>query len=116
MRHVEQSHIEPSLPISESVLLILLSLSAEPRHGYAILKDVEQLSNGRVKMSTGTLYGALRRLLEDGWIEKVKEENAPRDRQSYRLTRSGAAALAAEVARMRELTRAAASRMSLKRA
>jgi DNA-binding PadR family transcriptional regulator len=110
MRHVANSH--NALPISESVLLILLSLSAEPRHGYAILKDVEQLSSGRVKMSTGTLYGALRRLLEDGWIERVPEENAPRDRQSYRLTRNGSAVLAAEVSRMKELTRAAASRMS----
>jgi DNA-binding PadR family transcriptional regulator len=116
MRHVANSHIQPSLPVSESVLLILLSLSAESRHGYAILKDVEQLSNGRVKMSTGTLYGALRRLLEDGWIERIVEESAPRDRQSYRLTRNGTAVLAAEVGRMKELARVAAHRMTPKRA
>jgi DNA-binding PadR family transcriptional regulator len=116
MRHVVNSHIPPSLPISESVLLILLSLSAEPRHGYAILKDVEQLSNGRVKMSTGTLYGALRRLLEDGWIERIVEEDATRDRQSYRLTRSGTAVLTAEVGRMKELARVATQRMTPKRA
>ena len=52
------------LPLTEPVLLILLSLAGEPRHGYSILKDVEQMSDGRVCLSTGTLYGALRRLLD----------------------------------------------------
>ena len=46
-------------------MLILISLADQPRHGYALLKDVEALSGGRVRLSTGTLYGALRRLLED---------------------------------------------------
>ncbi len=61
------------LRMTEPVLLILLSLADQPRHGYAILQDTEQMSNGRVRLSTGTLYGALRRLLEDGWIERLPE-------------------------------------------
>jgi DNA-binding PadR family transcriptional regulator len=52
--------------ISESVFLVLLSLAEEPRHGYSIIKDVQQMTDGRVLLSTGTLYGALQRLLEQG--------------------------------------------------
>ncbi len=55
-------------PLTETVLLILVSLAERPRHGYSILKDVEKVSVGRVVLSTGTLYSALRRLLEEGWI------------------------------------------------
>ena len=98
--------------ISESVLLILLSLAPEPRHGYAILKDVEELSLGRVKLSTGTLYGALRRMLEDQWIERFLEPDASRDRQAYKLTGSGHQVLAAEVSRMKQLTKVATARMA----
>ena len=63
-----------TLPLSEPVLLILLSLAQQPRHGYAILKNVEEMSDGRVTLSTGTLYGALRRLLEDRWIERYSSK------------------------------------------
>ena len=98
--------------VSEQVLLILLSLAEEPRHGYAILKDVEGLSGGRIRLSTGTLYGALRRLLEDGWIEFFAEKDASRDRQAYRLTRAGRAALNAEVSRMKLLAKVASLRLS----
>ena len=52
--------------LSEPVVLILLSLAEQPRHGYSILKDVESVSGGRVLLSTGTLYGALQRLLDQG--------------------------------------------------
>ena len=59
MRHVMER------PISEPVFLILVSLADKPRHGYALMKDIEALSEGRVRLSTGTLYGAIRRLLEE---------------------------------------------------
>ena len=62
MRPVVDRHEPPS----EAVFLILTSLAGEPRHGYALLKDIEALSDGRVRLSTGTLYGALHRLLEAG--------------------------------------------------
>ena len=91
MRHVAQRYnCRAALPLSEAVFLILLSMAEEPRHGYAILKDVEELSQGRVRLSTGTLYGALRRLLDNRWIERFDEDDAPRDRQAYRLTPGGA--------------------------
>jgi DNA-binding PadR family transcriptional regulator len=105
-----------SLPLTEPVMLILLSLADQPRHGYSILKDIEQMSDGRVVLSTGTLYGALRRLLEDQWIERIEEEDSSRGRQAYRLTRRGRSNLQAEVSRMKHLTRLANLRISAKEA
>jgi DNA-binding PadR family transcriptional regulator len=101
-----------SLPLSEPVLLILMSLAAEPRHGYSILKDVERMSDGRVMLSTGTLYGALRRLLEEKWIERYDEDETPRGRQAYRLTAHGRRSLQLEVERMKHLTRLATTRVA----
>jgi DNA-binding PadR family transcriptional regulator len=101
-------------PISEPVLLILLSLATQPRHGYAILKETEEISNGRVRLSTGTLYGALRRLLSDGWIERAKDEDTSRGKQFYRLTAQGRRNLQLEVNRLKELMRAAALRLARK--
>jgi DNA-binding PadR family transcriptional regulator len=103
-----------SSPLSEPVFLILLSLAEQPRHGYAILKDVEEMSDGRVVMSTGTLYGALLRLLEDKWIERFKEDEASRDRQAYKLTAKGQQHLIAEVNRIKQLTHLANLRVSPK--
>lgn len=102
--------------LSEPVLLVLLSLAEQPRHGYSILKDVESMSAGRVLLSTGTLYGALQRLLDNGWIERVQEENTPRDRRTYRLTSRGRRNLQMEIERMRHLTRVAALRLARKEA
>ena len=101
--------MEP-LPLSEAVLLILISLADQPRHGYAILKDVEEMSGGRVLLSTGTLYGALHRLLDDGWIEPVEEDDTSRGRRAYRLTAPGKRNLQMEVSRMKHLTRLAGLR------
>jgi len=103
-----------SLPVTEPVLLILLSLAEQPRHGYSILQDVQAISNGRVVLSTGTLYGALRRLLEDDWIERVKEEDSSRGRQAYRLTSHGRRNLQLEVSRLKHLTRVASLRVARK--
>jgi DNA-binding PadR family transcriptional regulator len=107
---------ESSAPLSEPVLLILLSLAEQARHGYSILKDVEEMSGGRVVLSTGTLYGALRRLLDDEWIERFEEDEASRDRQAYRLTPRGRANLRTEVVRIKQLTRLASLRVSSKQA
>ena len=103
-----------SLPLSEPVLLILVSLAEQPRHGYSILKNVEEMRDGRVRLSTGTLYGALRRLLEERWIERCKEEQSSRGRQAYRLTARGRQILRAEVGRLRHLTKMASLRMTPK--
>ena len=100
--------------LSEPVLLVLLSLAEQPRHGYSILKDVESMSGGRVLLSTGTLYGALARLLDEKWIERIKENDSSRGRQAYRLTAAGCRNLQMEVARMKHLTRVAALRVARK--
>ncbi len=91
------------LPLTEPVFLILLSLAGQPRHGYSILKDVDDMSQGRVKLSTGTLYGALRRLLAGRWIERFKEDDRPRGRQAYRLTALGRRNMQLEVSRLKHL-------------
>lgn len=98
-------------PLTEPVLLILLSLAGKPQHGYALMKDIEDLSNGRVELTTGTLYGALRRLLEDGWIERFDQEDTSREKQAYRLAPAGRKQLQMELDRMKQWTRIAAARL-----
>jgi DNA-binding PadR family transcriptional regulator len=98
-------------PLTEPVLLILLSLAQKPRHGYGLMKDIESLSQGRVRLSTGTLYGALRRLLDDLWIERFEQDDTSREKQAYKLTAAGRKQLHAELERMRQLTRMAAARI-----
>jgi PadR family transcriptional regulator, regulatory protein PadR len=109
MRHVAGQLTEP-------VLLILLGLADNPRHGYALMKEIEALSNGRVRLSTGTLYGALRRLLQDGWIARFDQADTSRDKQAYRLTPAGRSQLHRELDRMQQLTEAASARLRTRKA
>jgi DNA-binding PadR family transcriptional regulator len=102
-------------PLSEPVLMVLLSLAERPRHGYAILKDVEHMSLGRVVLSTGTLYGALQRLREQGWIERCAEDDHPRDRCAYRLTSLGRKNLRLEIERLKHLTKVAGLKTASKK-
>jgi DNA-binding PadR family transcriptional regulator len=101
-------------PLTEPVLLILLSLADRPRHGYAILQDTQEMSGGRVRLSTGTLYGALRRLLHEGSIERFPGEDDSRGKQAYRLTALGRRNLQREAIRLRELTQLADLRVARK--
>ena len=85
---------------------VLAALLAGPLHGYAIMKRAEELSRGRVKLATGTLYTALDRLADEGQVYLVGEETvAGRVRRTYGLTESGARALRAEAQRMAEAAR-----------
>ena len=111
MRQVVARSVGPEKPLTEPVLLILLSLASGPRHGYALMKDIEELSESRVRLSTGTLYGALRRLLDDAWIARFEQEDSSREKQAYRLTPTGRKHLRLELDRMKSLTRAAAARL-----
>jgi DNA-binding PadR family transcriptional regulator len=98
--------IQTSLPLTEATLFIMLSLAPGPRHGYAIMKDVQALSEDRVLLSTSTLYGALKRLLEQRWIVRVKDDNqdeSGRPRKSYALTELGRRVLEAETERLDSL-------------
>jgi DNA-binding PadR family transcriptional regulator len=117
MRQVDiQPDESDSRPLTEPVLLILMSLANKPRHGYALMKDIEALSNGRVRLSTGTLYGALRRLLADHWIERFEQEDTSRDKQAYKLTPAGRRRLELELERMKQLTRAGTLRLRAREA
>jgi DNA-binding PadR family transcriptional regulator len=117
MRHVVKRRETPdSKPLSEPVMLILTSLADQPRHGYGLIKDIEALSEGRVRLSTGTLFGALRRLLGVNWIELFDLEDTSRDKQAYRLTPLGRRQLQRELDRMKHLTQAAAARLRTRRA
>jgi PadR family transcriptional regulator, regulatory protein PadR len=85
----------------EPTYYVLAALLAGPLHGYAIIKRAGELSGGRVRLATGTLYTALDRLTAEGHVELVSEETvAGRVRRSYGLTGSGSAALRAEAQRM----------------
>lgn len=98
--------VEAQLPLTEATFFILLSLAPEPKHGYAIMKDVKALSDNRVVLSTGTLYGALKRLLERGWIARQDEpvhNREGRERKAYALTHLGRRILEAEVKRLGDL-------------
>jgi DNA-binding PadR family transcriptional regulator len=117
MRHVAPNNNSlQRAPLTEPVLLILMSLANEPRHGYALMKEIEALSQQRVRLSTGTLYGALHRLLKEGLIQRFSQDDQSRDKQAYRLTSTGLKALQAEMERMKQLTRAAALRLKTREA
>jgi DNA-binding PadR family transcriptional regulator len=108
--------IQHYLPLTEATFYILLSMAVERKHGYAMLKDVQALSQGRVSLSTGTLYGALSRLLDQGLIERVEEEDPTetgRLRKFYVLTPRGRRVLEAEIERLRVLVAAAQRRLAL---
>jgi PadR family transcriptional regulator PadR len=96
-----------AVEMREATYLILAALQGEPRHGYAIIRFAVDLSGGRVKLSTGTLYTALDRLTTAGLIEADRQEVVDgRARRYYRLTATGSAALLAEAARLAEMSRA----------
>jgi DNA-binding PadR family transcriptional regulator len=95
------------LPLPGSVLHILLALRDEELHGYAIMRRVDELTDGTVTMGPGTLYGAVKRMLADGFIEETAERPDPelddQRRRYYRVTALGARVRAAEVSRLEAL-------------
>lgn len=109
--------VQVYLPLTEATLMIMLTLVSQPKHGYAIMKEVEHLSESRVKLSTGTLYGVLKRLLELGWITRAEDtrlvaDDTGRPRIAYALTDLGRRVLDAEVARLRSLLTVAQRHLS----
>lgn len=105
---------QDSLPLTEATFYILLSLAPGPKHGYAIMKDVAALSGGRTTLSTGTLYGALARLLERGWVVRLEDDDpeSGRSKKAYELTALGRRLLTAETARMEALVSTANLRLA----
>jgi DNA-binding PadR family transcriptional regulator len=89
-------------PLTPALFHVLLSLADGEKHGYAILKEVEARTAGKVVLSTGTLYGIIKRLLADGWIRQSALGSTER-RRAYRLTAAGRKVALAEAERLRDL-------------
>jgi DNA-binding PadR family transcriptional regulator len=98
-------------PLPAATFHILLALAAEDRHGYGIIQDIAARTGGQLRLSPGTLYRSIQRMLEQGLIEETDERPAPElddeRRRYYRITRAGEAAARAEASRMAELVRLA---------
>lgn len=101
-QYMPQPH-DPRLPLTPLTMAILLSLAEEDRHGYALMKSVEEQTGGNVKPGTGSLYAALQRLMDDEMIiespRPLGEGEDPR-RKSYRITEAGRCLVRAEAERM----------------
>jgi len=98
--------------LRETDFLVLTALTGESRHGYAVIAEVQRISDGQVRLRAGTLYTVLDRLRAAGWIEVEREEVVQsRLRRYYRLTGAGAERLAAETERLRRRANVAAARL-----
>ena len=99
------------LPLPPATFHILLALAEDDRHGYGIIQDVAARTDGELKLSAGTLYRSIQRILEQGLIVETRERPAPEDdderRRYYRITPLGTAAAAAETHRLADLVRMA---------
>jgi len=102
---------ERLLPLPPAVFQILVALADQDRHGYAIMQDVAARTDGRMKLSPGTLYGSIKRMLDDGLIVEAEERPDPDEdderRRYYRLTRFGRDVAQAEADRLATLLRQA---------
>jgi DNA-binding PadR family transcriptional regulator len=111
---MSNSEFETRLPLTSAAFHILLALADEEKHGYGIMQEVAALTEGQLKLGPGTLYGTLKRLLTDGWIEESDERPDPElddeRRRYYRLTDLGLKVLRAEAQRLSRLVDAARSK------
>jgi len=102
-----QNNVEPFGPLTPAMFHVLLALAGDDLHGYAILKEVELRTGGKVRLSTGTLYGIIKRLLNDGLIAELRsrpvESQDDERRRYYRLTPQGRQVATAEAERMDEI-------------
>lgn len=96
--------MEKNLPLTEALFYILLSVR-KPNHGYGIIQEVEQITDGRVVLGPGTLYGAIQTMTAKGWIRIYSEETASRRKKEYIITKEGKAVFAEEKKRLAELLR-----------
>jgi DNA-binding MarR family transcriptional regulator len=106
--------VESLLPLPASIMHILVALADGDKHGYAIMRDVDAISGGVVRMGSGTLYGSIKKMLQQGFIEEADERPDPalddQRRRYYRLTTLGRRVGAAEHARLAALVDAARMR------
>ena len=105
---------EGFLPLTPAAFHIMLALADDERHGYGIMKEVAAISEGQIRLGPGTLYGTIKRMLADGWIEESDERPDPElddeRRRYYRMTDLGGRVARAEAARLSRLVDAARSK------
>jgi DNA-binding PadR family transcriptional regulator len=110
---------EPAAPLTPAMFHVLLALAGDDLHGYAILKEVALRTAGEVQLSTGTLYGIIKRLLNDGLIVELRDRpvaaNDDERRRYYRLTPKGREIAATEAQRLVKVVELARSRRLLKK-
>ena len=109
-RHAQADDVQRQLPVAQAVFQILVALADQDRHGYAIMQDVAARTDGALKLSPGTLYGSIRRMLDEGLILEVDSRNPIEDderRRYYRITPFGRAVAQAEADRLTVLLRQA---------
>ena len=100
------SNVEALLPLTPTVFHILVAIAEEPMHGYAIMQDVNERSAGRVGLGPGTLYGAIRRMVDSGLLDGAPSPSGQTEdprRRYYRITDFGGRAMLAEAERMEQL-------------
>ena len=100
------TEIDRQLPLPPAVFHILIALGEGERHGYAVMQDVAERTGGKVRMSPGTLYGSIRKMLDEGLIEELFRRGQAADderRRYYRVTKFGRAVAAAEAERLTAL-------------
>ena len=107
MTKLREPDVDAFLPLPTAVFHILVALADRDRHGYSIMQDVAMRTEGKVRLSAGTLYSAIRRMLEQGLIEELRTSPDPANdderRRYYRLTDLGRAAAAADARRLSDL-------------
>ena len=107
----DKNEIDGLLPLPPATFHILLALAGEDHHGYAIIQDVAERTGGELKLSAGTLYRSIQRMLEQGLITETRDRPAPEEdderRRYYRITTLGTAVAKAEARRLTHLVRMA---------
>lgn len=100
-----EAEVNALLPLAPAFLHILIALGEGERHGYSIMQDVAERTGGKVRMSPGTLYGSIKRMLEEGLIDELTTGAAGADerRRFYRITRFGRRVAQAEADRLASL-------------
>lgn len=108
---MRERSVSDYIPMSEAMFHVLVALADSPMHGYSIMKEVAGRTDGRVRLSTGTLYGIVKRLLADGLIvempRRASASDGDRKRRLYTLTPFGRQVARAEAARLQGLVSAA---------
>lgn len=110
---------EEFLPLTPAMFHILLALADKERHGYHIMREVDERTGGNVKLGPGTLYGSIKRMMADGLIEELEERPDPElddeRRRYYRLTDFGFRVATAEAQRLEQMVRSARAKKLLPR-